>query len=223
MTARRGLCGRAIELRLLAPEVLGEPILGAPPAAQPGDVPGDVLAVERVDPRGLADLSGMHGVAGLHRRGGRGTRVEHLLPPRAVIVAPWGRALLDVDGAVFCRAAELLGGPLDALREHVAEPFPPAHHLEQAVGPLDIAPLELEAELIAGDVTLLLALHDPAAQPAPLVDVDTGPIAFRIEPGDAVAVGGADRPAASGPALVLGLVDDLALLVPVTDHRHAAG
>src|SRR5206468_831469 len=96
------------------------------------------------------------------------------------------------------------------------------HHLQQTMGALDVTPLELEAELLAGDIALLLAFHDPAAEPAPLVDVDAGAVALGVEPGDAVAVGRADRPAAAGPAFVLGLVDDLALLVPLPDDRHMA-
>src|SRR5207237_1929076 len=196
--------------------------LGGAPAAEPRDVLCDLLAVEGIDARGLTDLGWMHGVARLHRRRGRGARVEHLFPARAVIVAARGRALLDVDRALLGGPAELLGGALDALGQDVAEAFAAADHLKQLVGTLDVAPLELEAELLAGDVALLLAFHDPAAEPAPLVDVDTRLVALGIEPGHAVAVGGADRPAASGPALVLGLVDDLSLLVAVTDHRHVA-
>src|SRR6266403_6217330 len=192
---------------------------GASPA-EPGHVLGDLLAVEGIDPCGLTDLRRVHGVAGLHRRGGRGARVEHLLPPRAVIVAARGRALLDVDRAVLGAPAELLGGALDTLGEDIAEAFAATHHLKQTMRALDVAPLELEAELLAGDVPLLLTLHDPAAEPAPLVDVDTRLVALGVEPGDAVAVGRADRPATARPALVLGLVDDLALLVAVTDDRH---
>src|SRR5499426_3457335 len=105
------------------------------------------------------------------------------------------------------------GGALDALRQHVAEPFATADHLQQAARALDVAPLELEAQLRAGDVALFLALHDPAAEPAPLVHVDARLVALGVEPGDPVAIGRADRPAAAGPALVLGLVDDLAFLV----------
>src|SRR5262245_12931627 len=194
---------------------------GAPPA-ETGDVFGHLLAVEWIDAGGLAYLGGMHRVAGLHRRGGGRARVEHLLPARTVVVAARRRALLDVDRAVLGRPAELLGGAFDALGQHGAEPFAATDHLEQAAGALDVTPLELEAELLASDVALLLTLHDPAAQPAPLVHVDARLVALGVEPGDTVAIGGADCPAAAGPALVLGLVDDLALLVPVADDRHVA-
>src|SRR5207245_6792004 len=112
------------------------------------------------------------------------------------------------------------GRALDALGQDVAEAFAAADHLRQLVGTLDVAPLELEAELLAGDVALLLAFHDPAAEPAPLVDVDTRLVALGVEPGDAVTVGRADRPAAAGPALVLGLFDDIALLVSDVIDRN---
>src|SRR5438093_6739472 len=199
-----------------------ERVLEAPPAAQPGDVLGHLLAVERVDPGRLPDFGRVHGVARLHRRGGRRARVEHLLPPRAMVVAARCGALLDVDRALLGGPAELLGGPLDALGEDIAEAFAAAHHPEQTVRALDIAPLELEAELLPGDVALLLALHDPTAEPAPFVDVHAGLVTFGVEPRDAVAVGRADRPAATRPALVLGLVDDLPLLSALTDDRHVA-
>src|SRR5215831_5541405 len=199
-----------------------ERVLERAPPAKSGDVLGHLLAVERIDARGLADLRGMHGIARLHgRRGGR-ARVEHLLPARTVVVAARRRALLDVDRAILGLAAELLSGALDALGQHVTEPFAAADHLEQTPGALDVAPLELEAQLLAGDVALLLALHDPAAQPAPLVHVDARLVALGVEPGDTVAIGRADRPAAARPALVLGLVDDLAFLVAVADDRHVA-
>src|SRR5207245_9915041 len=109
---------------------------------------------------------------------------------------------------------------LDALGQDVAEAFAAADHLKQLVGALDVAPLELEAELLAGDVAFLLAFHDPAAEPAPLVDVHARFVALGLQPGDAVAVGAAAPPAAAAPALVLGLVDDLALLVAVANDRH---
>src|SRR5215470_8920516 len=199
-----------------------ERVLERAPPAKSGDVLGHLLAVERIDARGLADLRGMHGIARLHgRRGGR-ARVEHLLPARTVVVAARRRALLDVDRAILGLAAELLSGALDALGQHVTEPFAAADHLEQTPGALDVAPLELEAQLLAGDVALLLALHDPAAQPAPLVDVHAHLVALGVEPGDAVAVRRADRPAAAGPAFVLGLVDDLPLLRTLTDDGHVA-
>src|SRR5262249_42406625 len=161
-------------------------------------------------------------VARLHRGGRRRARVEHFLPPRAVVVAARRGALLDVDRAVLGRPAELLGGALDAVGEEIAEAFAAAHHPEQPLRALDVAPLELEAELFAGDVALLLTLHDPAAEPAPLVDVDARLVALGVEPGDAVTVRRADRPAAAGPAFVLGLVDDLPLLRALPDDRHVA-
>src|SRR5262245_7158793 len=199
-----------------------ERVLEAPAPPEPGDVPGHLLAVERVDSRRLPDLGGVHGVARLHRGGGRRARVEHLLPSRAVIVAARRGALLDVDGAVLGEPAELLGRAPDALGEDVAEALATAHHPEQPLRALDVAPLELEAELLASDVALLLTLHHPPAEPAPLVDVDARLVALGVEPGDAVAVGCADRPPAAGPALVLGLVDDLPLLRALTDDGHVA-
>src|SRR4030095_13211276 len=129
---------------------------------------------------------------------------------------------LDVDRALLRGAAELLGGPLDAVGEEVAEAFAAAHHPEQALRALDVAPLELEAELLPGDVALLLALHDPAAEPAPLVDVDARLVALGVEPRDAVALRRAARPPAAGQALVLGLADNLPLLRALPDDRHVA-
>src|SRR5262249_61707881 len=97
-----------------------------------------------------------------------------------------------------------------------------ATHPEAPLRALDVPPFELEAELLASEVALLLTLHHPAAEPAPLVDVDARLVALGVEPGDAVAVRCADRPAAAGPALVLGLVDELPLLRALPDDRHVA-
>src|SRR5262249_54198640 len=153
---------------------------------------------------------------------GRGACVEHLFPARTVIVAARGRAFLDVDRAVLGRTAELLGGALDALGQDVAEAFAAADHLQEATRALDVSPLQLEAELLAGDVPLPAPSHAPAAEPAPLVDVHAGLVALGVEPGDAVAIGSTDRPAAAGPAFVFGLVDDLAFLISLPDDRHVA-
>src|SRR5206468_8921202 len=49
-----------------------ERVFEAPPPAQSGDILGHLLAVERIDARGLTDLRRVHGIARLHRRGGRG-------------------------------------------------------------------------------------------------------------------------------------------------------
>src|SRR5882724_1820765 len=199
-----------------------ERVLEAPSSAQPGDVLGDLLAVEGVDPRGLPDLRRMHGVPRLHRRGGRRARVEHLLPSRAMIVAARRGALLDVDRAFLGGPAQFFGGALDALGQEVPQPLPATDHLKETVGALDVAPLELDAELLAGDAALLLALHDPAAEPTPLVDVHARAVALAVEPRHAVAVGRTDRPSAAGPAFVLRLIDDRALLGALPDDRHVA-
>src|SRR5262249_44131162 len=118
--------------------------------------------------------------------------------------------------------AGLAGGALDPLGQEVAEALAAAHQLEQPACALDVAPLELEAELLASDVALLLAFHDPAAEPAPLVDVDTRLVTLGVEPGDAVVVGRTDCPAAARPTFIFGLVDDLALPVPRPYDRHVA-
>src|SRR5262249_57381617 len=114
-----------------------------------------LLAVERIDARGLTDLGRVHGIARLHRRGGRGARVEHLFPACTGIVAARSRAFLDVHRAVLGRTAELLGGALDPLGQEVAEALAAAHHLEPPACALDVAPLALDTELLASDVGLL--------------------------------------------------------------------
>src|SRR5216117_2058453 len=183
---------------------------------------GDVHAVERVDARGQPELRLVDGVARLHRRGRRRRGVEHLLPARAVVVAARRGALARVDRGLRRLAAELLGGALDALGEQVAESLAPADHLQQPVGAGDVAPLEIEPHLLLREPALLEALHHPADHPAELVDVHARAVGLRVEPGHGALVGGADRPARARPALVLRLVDGLALVRPLPDDRHVA-
>ncbi len=139
-----------------------------------------------------------------------------------MVVAARRGALLEVDRAVLGGAAQLLRRPLYALGEHGAEALAVRDHLEQPSGALGVAPLELEAELLPGDVALLLALHHPPAHPAELVDVHARAVELGVQPRDLVPVGEADRPPRAGPALVLRLVDDLALVIAALDHRHVA-
>src|SRR4030095_12696283 len=119
-------------------------------------------------------------------------------------------------------AAHLLGGALDPLRENVAEALAIDDHLQQAVGAFGIAPLESEPDLLLGEGALLHALHHPAAHPAELVDIHAGAVGPRVEPGDGVLVGDAERPAGARPALVLGVVDQLAGVGPAPDHLDVA-
>src|SRR5262249_3835705 len=145
-------------------------------------------------------------------------RVEHLFPAGTMIVATRNGPLLDVDRAVLGRAPELLRRALDTFRQDVSEALAPAHHLGQTVGALDVTPLQFEPQLLAGDVSLLLTLHHPAAEPPELVDVEARPVELGVEPGHAVLVGGdADRPARPRPSLVLRLVHDLSLVGAAPD------
>ena len=205
-----------------------ERVLEVPPPQDAAGEPSDLLAVERLDARGLPDFGRERRIRALHRAVGGRARVEHLVPAPAMVVAARGGALLGVDGALRRLAADLLRRALDPFGEDVAEALAVADHLEQAVGALGIAEGQPEADLLLGEIALLHALHDPAAHPAELVDVDTGPVDARIEPGDRVLVGEADRPARARPSLVFGLVDALALVRAVADHldmavAHAAG
>src|SRR5262245_5334726 len=189
-----------------------ERVLDMTPATDAGHEVGDLLAVERVDPRGQPQLGHVHRHAALKGARRPGAGVEHLLPAPAMIVAARRRALQGVDRRVLGLATEPLGGALHTLGEEIAEPLALDDHLQQTVGALDIAPLEIEAHLLLREPALLEALHYPADHPAELIDVDTGPVALRVEPGDALLIGGADRPAAARPSLVLRLVDDRALV-----------
>src|SRR5262249_26843728 len=132
------------------------------------------------------------------------------------------RVLAGVDGALGGRAPKPLGRDLHALGQEVAETLAPVDQLEQSVRPLGVAPLQVEAELLAGDVAILDALHHPAAQPAELVDVHAGAVESGVEPGDRDGIGAADRPAGARPALVLGLVHDLAPVRAPGEHLHVA-
>src|SRR5262249_39072583 len=108
------------------------------------------------------------------------------------------------------------------------EALPVADHLEEPVGALDVAPPQSEPDLCLGEISLVHALHHPAADPAELVDVYAGAVDLRVEPGDRLLLGEADRPPGSRPALVLRLVDALPRVRAVPDHldvavAHAAG
>src|SRR5262249_52493343 len=130
-----------------------------------------------------------------------------------MIVAARRGALARVDRRLEGSASQFFGGALHALGEQGAAALASADHLAEAVGALDIAPLEVEADLLLREPALLQALHHPAAHPAKLVDVEAGAIELGVEPGHAVLVGGdADGPAGARPALVLRLVDDRALV-----------
>src|SRR5439155_6454910 len=102
-------------------------------------------------------------------------------------------------------------------------------HLQECIGGFGIAPLYFEAtELLFGDITLFLALHDPANEPAELVDVHAGTINLRVEPGNGDRIGTAGGPASPRPALVLGLIDYFSLVQPRAQHllvavMHATG
>src|SRR3989475_7339989 len=224
--ASRGPPGRAanvLEPRARGEDADAERVLEGAPAAAARDELGDLHAVERIDARGLAELGLVDGVAGLHRRRRRRRRVEHLLPARAVVVAARRGALARVNRGVLGGAAELLGRALDALGQQVAEALALADHLDQPVGALNIAPLEVEAHLLRREPPLFEALHHPAAHPAELVDVQAGAIELCVEPRHAVDVGGdPDRPAGARPALVLRLVHHLALVRPLADDGHVA-
>ena len=87
---------------------------------------------------------------------------------------------------------------------------------------LGVAPREPEAELLLGDVALLLALHHPAAEPAELVDVDAGAVELGVEPGDGDRIGAPDGPPGARPPLVLRLVDDRALVLAARQDLHVA-
>src|SRR5262249_38753725 len=137
-------------------------------------------------------------------------------------------ALLRVHRAAGGLAADLLGGALDALGEHVAEALAVGDHLQEAIGALDVAPAEPEPHLRLGEVALVHALHHPAAHPAELVDVHARAVDAGVEPGDGLLVGEPDGPARPRPPLVLRLVDALAGVRPLADHldvavAHAAG
>src|SRR5437660_399444 len=211
-----------LEPRARGEDADAERVLEGAPAAAARDQLGDLHAVERIDARGQAELRLVDRVARLHRRRRRRRRVEHLLPARAVVVAARRGALAGIDGRLRRLAAELLGRALDALGEQVAESLALADHLQQAVGAGDVAPLEVEAHLLLGEPALLEAFHHPADHPAELVDVHAGAVGLRVEPRDGALVGGADRPARARPALVLRLVDDLALVGTLADDRHVA-
>src|SRR5262249_22553929 len=162
---------------------------------------GDLLAVERIDSRGQPELVDVDGDTALEGAGRAGARVEHLVPARAMVVAARRGADFGVDGGLLRLAAELLGSALDAFAEDIAESFAAADHLDQPVGALDIAPLQLEPELLSGDEPALLALHHPAAHPAEFVDVEARAVELGVEPRDPLLVGGADRPPGTRPAL----------------------
>src|SRR2546427_516620 len=219
--ASRGPPGRAanvLEPRARGEDADAERVLEGAPAAAARDELGDLHAVERIDARGLAELGLVDGVAGLHRRRRRRRRVEHLLPARAVVVAARRGALARVNRGVLGGAAELLGRALDALGQQVAEALALADHLDQPVGALNIAPLEVEAHLLRREPPLFEALHHPAAHPAELVDVQAGAIELCVEPRHAVDVGGdPDRPAGARPAPPLRLPHHLALVAPLHD------
>ena len=174
------------------------------------DHPRHLLAVEGVDAPRQADLGLVRRVRALHGAVGRGAGVQHLFPAPAMVVAARRCALLGVDGALGRLAADLLRRALDTFGQEVAEALAVADHLDQAVRAVHIAPRELEADLLLGEIALLHALHDPAADPAELVDVEAGAVEARVEPGDRFLVGEADLPAGARPSFVFRLVDQLA-------------
>ena len=145
-----------------------------------------------------------------------------------MVVAARRGALHRVHGALGRLPPDLLGGALDALGQEIAEALPVADHLDEPVGAFDVAPPELEADLLLRQIALLHAFHDPAAHPAELVDVQAGAVETRVEPADALLVRGPDRPARARPSFVLGLVDELAGLGSIPYDLdvavvHAAG
>src|SRR5262249_28978787 len=145
---------------------------------------------------------------------GRRARIEHLFPSPSVIVASRGGALLRVHGAPSRLAAHPLGGTLDSFGENVTESFAVGQHLEHPIRVLDVSPLGLETHLLFSEIPLVHALHHPATEPTELVDVDARAVEPRVEPADRLLVGDAERPTRSRPALVFGLVDELALAPP---------
>src|SRR5262249_6858925 len=183
---------------------------------------GDVHAVERVDARRQAELGLVDRVARLHRRRRRRRGVEHLLPARSVVVPARRGAFAGVDGGLRAFAADLLRRALDALREQITESFALVDHLQQTVGAGNVAPLEIEPDLLLREPAFFQSLHHPADDPAELVDVYTRTVRLRVQPGHATLIGGADGPARAGPAFVFRLVDDLALVRALADDRHVA-
>src|SRR5438309_10603992 len=115
----------------------------------------------------------MHGIARLQGARAGGDRVEHLLPARAVVVAARHGTLQRVDRTVLGRRPELLGRALDALGQESSEPAAVDDQVDELAGALDVAPSEVEPELRPGVAALLHALHDPTAEPAELVAVQT--------------------------------------------------
>src|SRR5262249_5473028 len=102
------------------------------------------------------------------------------------------------------------------------ESFALVDHLQQTVGAGNVAPLEIEPDLLLREPALFQSLHHPADDPAELVDVYTRTVRLRVQPCDTALIGGADGPARAGPAFVFRLVDDLALVRALTDQRHVA-
>src|SRR5579884_1985610 len=197
-------------------------VLDVAPAVDLGRGLGHLDRVVDVDALRHVQLLGIDGHADLEGGVGADAGIEQLLPLEAVVVAARGGALKGEHAGLVGLAAQGLGSLLDALGQQVAKALAAGDHPQQAGGTIGIAPLQVEAELVLGEPALLAALHDPAAQPAPLVDVHAGLVDLGVEPGHGHGVGHAQGGAAAGPALVLGLVGQLALVRAAGQDVHHA-
>ena len=183
---------------------------------------GHRLCVLWVHARGQVVIRRENRGSRIHRSARTRAGIDHLLPAGAVVVPPRRISDFRVNGAILRLAAEFLRREFRSLGQEVAHAFALADHLEQSVGPVDIAPLQAEAQILIRDVALLLTLHHPAAQPAELVHVHTCAIELGVHPGDLLRVRGTNRPARARPSLVLGLVNHLPLIRTRGDDLHVA-
>src|SRR5207237_6723498 len=109
----------------------------------------------------LSALRLVGAIRALHAAVGARAGFRHLLPASAMVVAARRGALHRVHGALGRLPPDLLGGALDALGQEIAEALPVADHLDEPVGAFDVAPPELEADLLLRQIALLHAFHDP--------------------------------------------------------------
>src|SRR2546426_5885022 len=85
--------GEVLEVRARREDAGAERILEVAPAVEGRRLPSDLIAVEGVDAGREPELDRVDRGAGLQRAGRAGAGVQHLVPARAMVVAPGGRVL----------------------------------------------------------------------------------------------------------------------------------